>query len=154
MKKVRFASHLKAKVRHHGPPCYARAQPWLVIHVFNNNYYCGIQTTCTVILLQIVMVSPGTHLVKNHESQFKKTRSPKLKMLRLLCKQTINLETDAKTLYYSLLKLKCIVRLWYLKHKKDKQICIFKQQPQKSHGQDIVPKNLQIDRSFFASYGT
>ena len=26
----------------------------------------------------------------------------------------------------------------YLKHKKDKQICIFKQQPQKSHGQDII----------------
>ena len=25
-----------------------------------------------VILLQIVMVSPGTHLVKNHESQLKK----------------------------------------------------------------------------------
>ena len=146
MKKVRFASHLKAKVRHHGPPCYARAQPWLVIHVFNNNSYCGIQTTCTVILLQIVMVSPGTHLVKNHESllsitnesQFKITRSLKLKMLWLLCKQTINLEADAKTLFYSLLKLKCIVRLWYLKHKKDKQICIFKQQPQKSHGQDIM----------------
>ena len=39
-------------------------------------------------LLQIVMVSPGTHLVKNHEllsitneSQFKKTRNPKLKMV-------------------------------------------------------------------------
>ena len=25
-----------------------------------------------VILIQIIMVSPGTHLVKNHESQFKK----------------------------------------------------------------------------------
>ena len=40
-----------------------------------------------MILLQIVMVSPGTHLVKNHEfqsrtneSQLKKT-SPKLKTL-------------------------------------------------------------------------
>ena len=30
----------------------------------------------------------------------------------------------------------------------------FKQQPQKSHEQDILPKNLQIDRSFFASNGT
>ena len=47
-----------------------------------------------------------------NESQFKKTRSPKLKILGLLCKQTINLETDAKTLYYNLLKLKCIVRLY------------------------------------------
>ena len=33
-------------------------------------------------------------------------------------------------------------------------MCIFKQQPQKSHEQDILPKNLQIDRWFFASYGT
>ena len=47
---------------------------------------------CTVILLQIVMVSPGTHIVKNHESllsitnefQFKITRNPKLKMLGFL----------------------------------------------------------------------
>ena len=67
-----------------------------------------------VILLQIVMVSPGTHLVRNHESlsitnepRFKKTRSPQLKMLGPLGKQTVILETDAKTLYYSLLKLKC-----------------------------------------------
>ena len=44
----------------------------------------------TVILLQIVMVSPGTHFVKNHESlsitnqsQLKKTRNPKLTMLLL-----------------------------------------------------------------------
>ena len=66
-----------------------------------------------MILLQIVMVSPGTHLVKNHESlsitnesQFTKTRSSKLKMLGPLCNQSVNLETDAKTLYYSLLKLK------------------------------------------------
>ena len=35
-----------------------------------------------MILLQIVMVSPGTHLVKNHESQFKK-KSLKLKCLDL-----------------------------------------------------------------------
>ena len=59
-----------------------------------------------MILLQIVMVSPGTHLVKNHESlsitnesQFKKTGSPKLKMLRPLCNQTVDLEKNAKTLY-------------------------------------------------------
>ena len=29
----------------------------------------------TVILLQIVMVSPGTHLVKNHESQSRTKKS-------------------------------------------------------------------------------
>ena len=31
-----------------------------------------IRASAPVILLQIVMVSPGTHLVKNCESQFKK----------------------------------------------------------------------------------
>ena len=46
-----------------------------------------------MILSQIVMVSPGTHLVKNRES------------LGPLCNQTVNLETDAKTLHYSLWKL-------------------------------------------------
>ena len=50
----------------------------------------------TVILLQIVMVSPGTHLVKKYESlsitnesQFQKTISPKLKMLGPLYNQTV-----------------------------------------------------------------
>ena len=53
------------------------------------------------------MASPGTHLVKNHDSlsitnksQFKKrkkqTRSPKFKMLGPLCNQTVNMERDAK----------------------------------------------------------
>ena len=59
----------------------------------------------SVILLQIVMVSPGTHLVKNHESQFKKKKS-EIKMLGPLCNQTVSLKTDSKTLYYSTLKLK------------------------------------------------
>ena len=66
-----------------------------------------------MILLQIAMVSPGTHLVKNHESlsttsesQLKRTNL-KLKMLGPLCNQTVNLKTDSKTLYYcSTLKLK------------------------------------------------
>ena len=39
-------------------------------------------------------------------------------MLRPLCNQTVNLETDAKTLYYSLLKLKYSPSI-YLKHKID-----------------------------------
>ena len=46
----------------------------------------------------------------------KKPRSPKLKMLGHLCNQTVNLETDAKTLHYSLLKLK---RSPSIKHNKD-----------------------------------
>ena len=69
-------------------------------------------------------------------------------MLVPLCNQTVNLETDAKTLYYS---FKLVVQSFYIfKAKKLKQICIFEQQPQKSHEQDILPKNLQIDQLFFA----
>ena len=60
----------------------------------------------TAILLQIVMVSPGTPLVKNHESQsrpnesqFKNNQSE----IGPLCNQTVYLKTDSKTLYYSTL---------------------------------------------------
>ena len=74
----------------------------------------------------MVMVSPETHLVKNHESlsitnesQFKKTRSSKLKMLGPLCSQIVQLETNATTLYHSLVKLKYSPSI-YLKHKKTK----------------------------------
>ena len=58
-----------------------------------------------VIFLQIVIVSPGTHLVKNHESQtrtiqsqFKKQRVFKIENAwAFVCNQTVNLETDFKT---------------------------------------------------------
>ena len=43
--------------------------------------------------------------------------NPKLNMLTL-CNRKVNLETDTKTLYYGLLKLKFSL-LIYLKHKKD-----------------------------------
>ena len=77
-----------------------------------------------MILFQIVIVSSGTHLVKNHESQsrtnesaFKKKKtSPKLKMLGPLRNQTVNLKTDSKTLYYSILKF--IYSPSILKHNK------------------------------------
>ena len=57
-----------------------------------------------VILLQIVMVSPGTHFVKNRESQSrisesqlkKKKNNPKLKMLWPSCNQTVNLQRTPK----------------------------------------------------------
>ena len=53
-----------------------------------------------VILLQIVMVSPGTHFVKNRESQLKKKQkkktNPTLKMLWPLCNQTVNLQRTPK----------------------------------------------------------
>ena len=52
-----------------------------------------------VILLQIVMVSPGTHFVKNRESQLKKNKkktNPTLKMLWPLCNQTVILQRTPK----------------------------------------------------------
>ena len=74
----------------------------------------GLSLRTAVSLLQIVMVSPGTHVVKNHGSQSRTTKSQlkktslKLKMLGPLCtcNQTVNLKTDSKTLYHSILKSK------------------------------------------------
>ena len=56
-----------------------------------------------------------------------------------VCNQTDNLETDSKTIYYRLLKLKMQSFYIFKAQKRLKQICIFKQQPQKSHGMDILP---------------
>ena len=53
------------------------------------------------------MMSPGTHLVKNHESQSKK--------------QPHSLKTDSKTLRYSLLKEKYTPSI--VKHNKDLNRC-------------------------------
>ena len=51
-----------------------------------------------------IIASPSP---ETSESQLKKKKkSLKLKMLSPLCNQTINLKTDAKTLYYSIQKLK------------------------------------------------
>ena len=62
--------------------------------------------------------------------------------------QTVNLETDAKTLHYMYSKYNTSI---YLKHKKDcrnKNVSLNIQQPQKSHKQDILPKDFQIDQPF------
>ena len=83
-----------------------------------------------MIQLQIVMVSPQTHLVKNRESQSITNESQlkkqgvliKLKMLGPLCNQIVNLETDAKTLYYSSLKKELIKRTGYYTQKIFKSI--------------------------------
>ena len=81
-----------------------------------NDKHSIFPKTLPVILLQIVtcMVSPWTNLVKNHESQSRTNSEPmspslkmgsELKMLGPLCNQIVNLKTDSKTLYYSILKL-------------------------------------------------
>ena len=66
-----------------------------------------------VILLQIVIVSPGTHLVKNDESQSRTIESQLKKTMSSLdfCNHTFTLRTDSKTLYYSLLKYKINILL-------------------------------------------
>ena len=61
------------------------------------------------------------------------------KCLGLICNQTVNRETDAKTPYYSLLIIKK-QSFYILKAQKLlNYFCIFKQQPQKSHKRDILP---------------
>ena len=71
-------------------------------------------------LLQIVMVSPGTYLVKIHESQFTTIESQfKNKSPGSFCNHTVNLKIDSKTLSYSLLKLKYTPSI--VKHNKGKK---------------------------------
>ena len=81
-----------------------------------------LKTAHTMILLQTVVVCPGTHILKNHESlsrtnecqlKKKKTWSSKLNQLN----QTFYLKADAKTIYYSILKFKYSPSI-YLEHKK------------------------------------
>ena len=90
-------------------------------------------TSLLVILLQIVMVSPGTHLVKIHESQFTTIESQfKNKSTGSLCNHTVNLKTDFKTLSYSLLKLKYTPSI--VKHNKGKkEICVINNSHKNSH---------------------
>lgn len=64
--------------------------------------------------------------------------SSKKYLLGTLYNQTVNVETDSKTLYYGLLKLKCSLSL-YLKTEINMHL-LLKQQPQKSYEQDILPK--------------
>ena len=53
------------------------------------------------------MASPGTHLVKTHESQFKKPIRP-----WVFCNRTDNLKIDSKTLYYSYLDKNILLLLY------------------------------------------
>ena len=73
-----------------------------------------------MILLQIVMVSPGTHLVKNREAQFNNKKSPKLKLLGPLCNETVNLKTDSRLcIKYMYTEIEIINSPSILKHNKD-----------------------------------
>ena len=57
-----------------------------------------------MILLQIVIVSPGIHLVKNHESQLKKQGA----MLGPLCNQTVNPGGRCQNTLFQSLKLNIV----------------------------------------------
>ena len=72
----------------------------------------------TVILSQIIVVSPATHLVNPSPEPMspRKKKSQKLKMLGPLCNQTVYVKTDSKSLYYSMLILKYSLSI--LKHNK------------------------------------
>ena len=91
---------LRRKITGSSVTCSAKQGPFPMLHqvtLFSLNSSLPESVVSTekfsrydpVILLKIVMVSPGTHLVKNHESQLKKNTSPKLKMLGLLTRQLI-----------------------------------------------------------------
>ena len=72
-----------------------------------------------MILLQIGMGSPGTHFVKKIMSPSSKKSESEIENAlggAPLCNQTVNLKTDSKTLYYSLLKFKYSPSI--LKHNK------------------------------------
>ena len=64
-----------------------------------------VSNMCSMITLSFRLVH-CSDFVTNRYGEFRETVSPKLKMLGPLCNQTVNLKTDSKTLYYSLLKLK------------------------------------------------
>ena len=85
----------------------------------------------SAILLQIVMVSPGNHLVKNHESQSRASESQLKKNESEIenagpgpsCNQTFNLKIDSKTLYCSILILKYSPSILKAQQR-PKEICI------------------------------
>ena len=59
---------------------------------------------------KLSLVSPGTHLVKTHESQsrnsespFKKKNDSEIENAGPLVNQAVDLKTDSKTLYYCIL---------------------------------------------------
>ena len=112
-----------------------------------------------VLLLQKVMVSPGTPLEKNYESQSRIIAS-QLKNNN----ESLGLYVTTKLIWRQTPKL-CITVYWnrnilllLSSTTKVKEICTVKQQPQeqpqKSHTQDIHQKLLQIDQSIFASFRT
>ena len=108
-----------------------------------------------MILLQIVMVSLGTHLVKSHESQCRTNESQlKKRVLNWTC---LGLYVTRQLMWRQTSKLFSTVYwnynivLLFEAQKRLKEVCVVKQrlqqQPQKSHEQDILQKYRSIDQS-------
>ena len=100
----------------------------------------------TAIMLQIVMVSPGTPEPTSPNS----TRN----------NEALGLYVTRQLIWRQTAKL-CITVYWIeifsfqsQAQQRLKEICVVNQQRQKSHKQDILQKHLQIDQSIFAFYGT
>ena len=88
------------------------------------------------------MVSPGTHLVKNHESQSRTTESQfKNTSPWVFCNHTVNLKTDSNTPVLKFAEMK-LCSFYHQVQQRLREICVIKQQrqeqPQKSHKQDIL----------------
>ena len=116
-------------------------------------YFWGNVWRLAAILLQIVMVSPGTHLVKNQESQSRtiefqfKNTSPWVWMQphsNLQCKYGF----QNSVLQFTEIKVYSCCQ----SQQRLKEICSFKQQRHKSHKRSILLKHLQIDQSITKNY--
>ena len=77
--------------------------------------YINKSLTCSDFGIHNLMVSPETHLVKNHESQSKPLSPSSYKKKHIenaWALQTINLKTESKTLYYSIL-IKIVMSFYF-----------------------------------------
>ena len=124
------------------------------------NHYPADKTNCDIpaMLLQKVMVSPGTPPEKNYEFQCR-TIASQLKNNN----ESLGLHITAKLIWRQTPTL-CITVYWnrdillLSSTTRVKEMCTVKrqpqEQPQKSHTQDIHQKLLQINQSVFASFRT
>ena len=104
-----------------------------------------------MILLQIVMVSPGTDLVKNEESQRRsiECQCKNTSALGLICNHTVSKDRlQNSVVQFTEVK---IFSFYCRSQQRLKEICAVKQQPQeqphKSHKWDILQKPLQFEQS-------
>ena len=120
-----------------------KSQEWPTSVSPNNIKYINMRKSYwwqSVILLQIVMVSPGTHfehcelLSRTNESQFKNESLGLYVTTQLIWRQTPKL---CITVYWNK-----NISFYCQAQQKLKEIWVVKQQPLKSHKQDILQKHF------------